>query len=208
MAAGGAQAAVEALQRLGSKASASRMLRQEAVLEACAAAAGVSAMAVEEALGASPERLLAAERILGAAANTVWMRKLAVLGQALGDVVRFGGDGHLAQQLVEAAAVAAVEEPHVAVLHFAAQRREPEEPDGFTGWSDAHLIDALPSLAPVLDPLLSTLSLHGLIYDAADGSWAGASGQRSWVASDFGRRLLNVFVDAAETMSEVPGEQQ
>lgn len=195
-------AAIEAIQAFQGRGRERRELRQAAVLYACATRLGLPAPVVAAALGDDDRVVTAAHRILEAAAETAWIAKLALLGELLADAVRLEPNALRARRLVETAAVAELEEPHVRLLATIAARRDPEPPDGFTAWSYDQILKELPNHEGVLDSLLATLTRHGLAYDAATGSWSDVEGNSFWVASPFGRQMLEAFTQATETVRQ------
>jgi hypothetical protein len=195
-------AALEAIQAVQGRARESRELKQAAVLHACATRLGLPAPVLAAALSDDDRVVTAAQRILEAAAETAWIAKLALLGELLADATRPAPDALRARRLVETAAVAELEEPHVRLLATIATRRDPEPPDGFTAWSYDQILKELPDHEGVLDSLLATLTRHGLAYDAATGSWSGVEGNSFWGASPFGRQMLVAFTQAAQTVRE------
>ncbi len=170
-------------------------------MHACASALGLPQPAVEAALGNDPAVLLAADKLLAAAAETAWIQKLAVLGQLLADAANLGSDGNAGRLIVESRAVTALEEPHLALLATVAQRRVPEPPSDRTAWSYDHLMQHLPYESGVLDALIATLIANGLIEDTVTELYPGER-EAFWTASIFGRHLLVVFEQAAETLSQ------
>lgn len=196
-----AETAVEAVQALHGRSRRRSDLQQAAVLHACATASGVSDAVLAAAFGANAKLLDASRRILDAAAETVWIDKLAVLGALLTDAAATGSEAHDARVHVEFAAVADLERPHVRLLGTIARQRQPEPPGEFTGWPYHRLIDELGYEEGIIDSLLATLTRHGLSYDAATGTMAGLEGDSVWVASTLGRRMLNLFRQAAETIA-------
>jgi hypothetical protein len=154
------------------------------------------------------QRILADERLLelaatviAAAAETTLNAKIRALGQALARGTLATDEAEIDVERFMVATLAALEAPHIRVLHQMVRRHEDygEEwgPDGrhkAHGWTLEALNKQLPGLSTVHRPVLGTLSANGLIWDTAIGAPGydvETLGHPSrWAVSLYGARVL------------------
>lgn len=173
---GGAAAAVSTV------VSAARERREARAALALAVASAVANVDLDELLNrllADPRRTELAARALSAAAASTLETKVAALGRALAEGLA-DDDAKVDEQLVLVAVYADLEAPHVRLLAVLAEEDPPvvvEELDArnIEGWRRAQIAERLPEFGVTLEPVLSVLLGHGLLFDAPSGLFGGGS---------------------------------
>jgi hypothetical protein len=137
-------------------------------------------------------------RVLEAAGRSTFEAKIRALGQVLRSGVSDEGD--VGEAMVLAAALAVVEPPHVVLLQFLDEHRDPPEYEGSSpgrprpGWRIAELVEALPRLAAVVDALLAVLAGQGLVRNASGDTYEDLTVEH-WSISPLGSRCLFMLSD-------------
>ena len=121
-----------------------------------------------------------------------------------------------AERLV-VAALAALEAPHIRLLHLLAEAPPVKIMQGHEvrslGWSREEIADRLPGLAEVLDPLVVALTGTALIENGGTVAGPGTitalpsshETQRLWTATHFGRLCLQRLSDAKDSLTGPAG---
>ncbi len=140
------------------------------------------------------ERVELLVRVIEAAARSTLEAKVTALGRVLADGLREDGDTD--EALLLAAALAAIEGPHVAVLaHLDAHPGPPEElvrasVESSIGWRPDQVAQDLPQVAGVAEAVFAVLAGHGLIRDAGTPTLLDTIGPSTWRIAALGRRCL------------------
>lgn len=192
--AGATAPALKLSYKLLSRARARREDRGARALEQAAKILDAGLDIFEERTAHDEARLELLARVLEAAERTPLERKVTALARVLAEGLGDGGSAH--EGLILAAALADLEAPHVAVLHYLAVTPLPPEElrhgNGVDprGWEAGQLARAAPQVADLLDGLLAVLSGHGLIRDQGGVTYPGAIGPAQWKATPLGLRCL------------------
>jgi len=152
-----------------------------------------------ELVTADDARLELVARVAEAAARTTWAQKIRALGRVLGN----GPNGHatLDEAQILAAAIDAIEAPHIQVLvvlrnHAAAQRGDFPPPDRGKALTleDWEIAGRLPGHKDVLSALLQVLSGHWLIEPVQGGFAFEQIGKPGpWAITSLGRACMTLL---------------
>lgn len=186
------QAVVEAVDAFDRRQRQRRAQRAGYALEQGARIGGLTAEELIDRLSRGPIQGVLADRLLTAARDAASQRKLVAIGAKLHELSALAEDEQANQQIVDVTTLAALEEPHVAVLDLLATAAA-DRPDGL---ATAEIAEARPELGPVVHPLLGVLQAHHLI--------AARPGDR-WLPTGYGRYLLQLFVFAGQQLDTEEG---
>jgi AcrR family transcriptional regulator len=194
------------VQRVVNAAMARRFQRAVTAVEVAADEAGLSVEALYERLREKERLHELAAAVIAAAAETMLQAKIRALGQALARGTLATDDAEIDREQFLVDTLADLKAPHLQVLHQVSGRYDdygdPTTPDGTPqahGWSPDALRKAIPSLAPVLGPVLAILSGHDLIRNTAVGTLGYVPGPRDrWVLTEHGDDLLRLLRDRAD----------
>ncbi len=148
----------------------------------------------DERLPGHDERVELLARVIEAAARSTLEAKVTALGRVLADGLREEGDTD--EALLLAAALAAIEGPHVGVLaHLHAHPQIPAElvragVESSIGWRPDQVAHELPQVGGVVEAVFAVLAGHGLIRDAGAINYPGTIGPSIWRIATLGRRCL------------------
>lgn len=192
------------------------------VLADAATAAGQQPDELAQRLAEDPKRLQLAGLTLAAATMTTDQDKLRALARAL--AAGANDDALVDPEMLAVAALTDMEAPHVKVLQHLADGA-PRDPVGGRAWHRSvtvkHLPFALPEMASVIGPVLSTLLRHALIEEESDLAKAldkrdqDRERRRSstWKApavkvrvTDFGQHCLDLLQAVADQERQPPAQ--
>lgn len=172
-----------------------RLARGQQAIDVAAAEVGGEDRLVELATG-DDARLELTMRVLEAAARTTLQDKIGALGRVLAQGLQ--GDT-VDPALMLAHALEDLEAPHVRVLERIARdgstpkHDEPAPNTGAIGMSPERLQIDMPGDRAIIDALIASLSLHGLIRDIAIGSWSSVEGRARYVITSLGTECLGLL---------------
>lgn len=195
------QMAVDAVQGLQRRSAQRRQLQAAVALGTAAKIGKMSLDELVDKLTRNPIKETLAEKLVAAAQDTASRRKLIAIGIQLSHVSSLADDAELNQELVNAASLAALEEPHVAVMELLSRSAEgsTEDSAGIEGHTLAAVATARPELAGVVAPVMAVLALHGLVDELTIRPSDTDYDDRRWLLTGHGRKFLRMFVAAGET---------
>jgi len=161
-----------------------------------------------------PTLSLAAEAV-EAGMRTAVPEKIVALGRVLAQAAL--DDAKVDAERLVVAALAALEAPHIRLLHLLAEAPPVRIMQGHEarslGWRGDEIADRLPGLAEVLDPLVATLTGTALIENVGTVTAPGTitappsshQTQPLWTATHCGRLCLQRLNDDKDSLTDATG---